>query len=368
MHIGIDASRAAVKRRTGTENYSLHLIRSLLEIAGADGGAHARDRFTLYFNQPPADGLLPSLPRCAHRVMPFPRLWTHVRLSIEMQMHAPDILFVPAHVLPLRHPKRSVVTVHDLGYLYYPKAHTAWDRKYLRYSTAYNARAASRIIADSEATKSDIVKQLNVVSDRVAVIYPGVGEEFFQPVSSQRMAQVAERYALSGSYIVYVGTLQPRKNLRRLVEAYAKLRERGDVDARLVIAGKVGWFAEETMQHLSKVSRDVTITGFVPEEDLPALYAGATALIMPSLFEGFGMPVVEAMACGTPVVAARAGALPEVVGDAGVLVDPLDIDSIADGIGRVVSDRKLQARLRQKGLERAKRFTWQRAAQEVLTL
>ena len=171
MLIGIDASRAAIAQRTGTEVYSLYLIRALLEI----GTAH---RFRLYFNAPPPPGLIPEAAHNERRVMPFPRLWTHLRLSWEMLRRPPGLLFVPAHVLPLWRPRRTVVTIHDLGYLFFPQAHTARRRLELHLSTAWNARAASRIIAVSQATKDDLLRRYRIPAERVRVVHHGVAPRF----------------------------------------------------------------------------------------------------------------------------------------------------------------------------------------------
>lgn len=359
MHIGIDASRATSPERTGTEAYSLHLLRHLLALDG-------RNRYTLYFNRPAAPGILPRDVHCQWRVMPFPRLWTHLRLSWEMALHPPDLLFVPSHVLPLVHPARSVVTIHDLGYLYYPEAYPAADWHYLHLSTAYNARFSSHIIADSEATKKDILKWLGVPAEKVTVIYPGVGEEFRPLADGSEIEALKARYGVGGGYLLYVGTLQPRKNLARLLEAYAKARHQGAVQEKLLLAGRPGWNFARLYNHLHGQEGDVVLSGFFPSEDLPLLYAGATAFLFPSLFEGFGIPVLEAMASGTPVMAARAASLPEVVGDAALLVDPLDVEGMAEAICRLVRDQELRTELSRKGLEQAGRFTWRRAAEQIL--
>ena len=326
------------------------------------------DEFTLYFNRPPSAGLFPTQCHFQTKVMPFPRLWTHLRLSLEMATRPPDVLFVPAHVLPLIHPRRSVVTIHDLGYLYYPSAHRRLDRYYLRLSTAYNARSAAHIIADSEATKRDIIQYLNISPAKISVVYPAPGPEF-QPVTDEgQLDAVKGRYGIEGDYILHLGTLQPRKNIARLITAYAKLREEGKIQVRLVLAGKKGWLTQEALGPLEKLKDGIVLTGFLSQDDLPALLSGATAFVMPSLFEGFGLPVLEAMSCGTPVMAANSSSLPEVTGEAAVLVDPLSIDSIAEGIRSVVEDKDLQAQLREKGLAQARRFTWQEAARKTLDI
>jgi glycosyltransferase involved in cell wall biosynthesis len=373
MLIGIDASRAGAAQRTGTENYSLHLIRWMLAL----GHAH---RFRLYFNRAPSRELFPAT---AHwRIIPFPRLWTHIRLSWEMATQPPDVLFVPSHVLPLVHPQRSVVTVHDLGYHYYPEAHTLFQNVYLRWSTRHNVHAASRILADSEATRQDLVRYYRVAPERIVVVYPGRDEALVRVTDPAAVASVRARYNVSGPYVLYVGTLHPRKNLVRLVQAFASVirsqsRPAGEPDAdppsglsdlQLVLAGKKGWLFDDIAAQIGKLGLDgrVVLAGYVPPGDLPALMSGASAFAYPSLYEGFGLPVLEAMACGTPVVCANASSLPEVAGGAALMVDPLDVDSLAQGLVAVLTDEGLRQGLVERGLVQIRCFSWHRCAQETL--
>jgi glycosyltransferase involved in cell wall biosynthesis len=356
MLIGIDASRSVAQKRTGTENYSLNLIRHLLAL----GGDH---RYRLYFNRPPSYDLHAT---CDLRVMPFPRLWTHLRLSWEMACRPPDLLFVPAHVLPIVHPRRSVVTIHDLGYLYYPQAHRLLDRLYLDLSTRYSARAATHLVADSSATKRDLIKRYGTDPDKITVVYPGYDDTVFRPVRDEKaIEEIKAKYDIAGDYILFVGTLQPRKNLIRLIGAYWKL-EVGNW--KLVIAGKKGWLYREIFQQVEKLGLEgkVVFTGYVPEGDLPALLSGARLFVFPSLYEGFGLPVLEALACGTPVVCSNVSSLPEVAGDAAVLVDPLDVEGLAAALERVLGDEELRAELIERGFEQARRFSWERCARETV--
>lgn len=357
MRIGIDASRAVVRPRTGTENYSYHLIREIL----ARGRAHD---YTLYFNQPPASGDFPT-GSATERVMPFPRLWTHLRLSAEMSTHPPDVLFVPSHVLPLMHPERSVATVHDLGYLYWPKAHPLARRWYLHLSTLFNARSSSRVIAVSQATADDLVRRYGISREKIAVIPEGCGPEY-RPPSAEAVAAVRSRYALPGRYVLAVGTIQPRKNLGRLVDAFRRVRQ-ATGDVMLVLAGKPGWGAAPILRQIAGAS-SVRVLGYVPDRDLPALLGGAEALAFPSLYEGFGLPALEAMACGTPVVCSNNSSLPEIVGDAGLLVQPTDADAIAGALILLLEDAALREELRRRGIERAASFSWTRCAAATLDL
>jgi len=360
MLIGIDASRTVAAERTGTENYSLFLIRALLQLDGDNC-------YRLYFNQPPAPDLLATAGNVEQRVMPFPRLWTHLRLSLEMATRPPDVLFVPAHVLPWVHPRRSVVTVHDLGYLYYPQAHTQWARGYLQWSTAYNARSAAQVIADSQATKDDLIRHCGTPPEKVAVIYPGRDESFAPVRDAALLVAVRERYGIPAPYVISVGTLQPRKNLTGLLDAFVGLLGQGR-DLHLAIAGKKGWLYEPLFARVRELGLEqrVHFVGYVPQQDLPALLSGARLFVLPSLYEGFGLPILEAMACGTPVVCSAVASLPEVAGDAAILVDPHDTAQLAQGMARVLDDPDLSRQLVGKGLERVTRFSWEQCARQTL--
>ena len=359
MLIGIDASRATATRRTGTENYSLHLIRGLL----AQDSGH---RFRLYFNQAPQPELFSGEPECC--VIPFPRLWTHVRLSREMAASPPDVLLVPSHVLPLLHPQNSVVTVHDLGYHYYPEAHTLSQNLYLRWSTRFNARSSMRAVADSEATRRDLVRLYGIDPEKLVVVYPGRDESLAPVTDPLALQAVRERYGISGPYFLHVGTLHPRKNLVRLVQAMSLAGSDLDPSLQLVLAGKKGWLYDDVLSEVRRrgLSERVLLTGYLPGADLPAMMSGALAYVFPSLYEGFGFPALEAMACGTPVVCSSASSLPEVVGDAALLFDPLDVEELAAALVRIATDARLRDDLVGRGFGQMQRFSWARCAREVM--
>ena len=363
MLIGIDASRSVAAERTGTENYSLYLIRALLEL----GQAH---RFILYFRQEPPEGLFVRNDRVSWRVIPFPRLWTHARLAFELARHPPDVFYVPSHVLPYSHPPRCVVTVHDLGYLHHPEAHRCRDRWYLHWSTRFGARAAQRVVVDSRATQKDLVDWYGIDPGKVVVAYPA-GSEGFAPVTDQgTLDAVRRRYGTGSCYFLYVGTIQPRKNLPTLIRAFASLAEGGDIgsDVKLVLAGKAGWLCEGILDTVRRSSvRDrLVLTGYVPPEDLPALLSGALAYVLPSWYEGFGLPLLEAMACDAPVICSNVSSLPEVAGDAALLIDPRDGSALAQAMARIYKDPALREALVTRGRERVGAFSWRRCAEKVL--
>lgn len=354
--IGIDASRAVSPHPTGTETYSRHLIRALLDLPSPY-------RFRLYFRTPPDDGWAEG---AEARIIPFPRLWTHVRLSIEMALRPPDLLFVPAHVLPLIRPRRTLVTIHDLGYRYFPRAHPLFQRLYLDLSTRWNAQVATHILADSEATRADLIRIYRVPPDRITVAYPGY-DETLRPVRDLKaITAVRARYGIPGKYFLYLGTLQPRKNLHRLVQAFARLR----TDAVLVLAGRPGWLYEDLfalVQRLGLQSR-VLFPGYVRSEDRAALMSGAVAFVFPSLYEGFGLPVLEAQACGCPVICSNASSLPEVAGDGALLVPPDDVGALAEAMARMEADQTLRTELIARGFANLRRFSWESCAQTVLNV
>jgi len=354
--IGVDASRAISPQRTGTENYSFHLIRGLLAIDG-------RNSYRLYFNRPPPLGLLEGCPGVEKKAIPFPRLWTHLRLSIEMAQYPPDVLFIPAHVLPLVHPPRSVVTIHDLGYLYYPQAHPLLERLYLDLSTRFSSRLAAHLIAASHATKADLVAKYGVADSKISVIHLGLGEEFRVTTEREPLERVREKYGLQGEYLLYVGRIHPRKNLSRLLEAFRLFRERMP-GYMLVIAGRGSQQALGEAAHME----NMRLLGYVEQGDLPALLSGARAFILPSLYEGFGLPMVEAMACGTPVAASDIPALREVGAEAVLFFDPHNVQDMAQAMERIASDETLRQELVARGLERARGFSWARCAQETLAV
>jgi len=363
MLIGIDASRAARTWRTGTETYSWHLIRALVEV----GGPH---RFRLYTpaNLPSlVSSLPPSDSKLEVRVIPFPRLWTHLRLAWEVTRHPPDVLFVPAHVMPLLCPVPTAVTVHDLGYRYYPQAHRPFDRRYLDWTTRRHARRAACVIADSQATRMDLIRHYQADPERVVVVYPGRDETLSRVSDPATIAAVKTHYGIGGDYLLYLGTLQPRKNLVRLVEAFSRLPPAA-AHLRLVLAGKKGWLYRELFARVEALGlKDrVLFPGYVADDHKAALLSGATALVYPSLYEGFGLPLLEAMACGTPVLTSNVSSLPEVAGDAALLVDPLDTEAIAQGMARLVTDPHLRRSLVERGYAQVRQFSWTRAARQVL--
>lgn len=369
MLIGIDASRALRAKRTGTERYSLELINALLALeSGHD--------FELYVPTRPANlDLFHPLARFV--IVPGKRLWTHTRLGPHVRRHPPDVFFVPAHVLPvagpLAHPLPSVVTVHDLGYEHFPNAHPWRERAYLRWSTQRHARVATRIIADSQATKDDLVRLYGADPARVHVVYLAPDAALAPERDPARVARARQSYGLpeDAEYILHIGTLQPRKNLARLIEAFARVRQQlPERSLYLVLAGSPGHDSQllyEKPRSLG-IEEFVRFTGFARVHDIPGLYSGARCYVFPSLCEGFGFPVLEAQTCETPLLCANASSLPEVAGEGALYFDPLDIEAIAAALIRILTEPDLRTDLVTRGKANLARFSWARTAADTLAV
>lgn len=366
MIIGIDASRAITSQRTGTEAYAYYLIRAIIPLAAERGY-----RLRLYFNQPPPDGLFPVSATVEYVVIPRRRLWTHLRLGRELRHHPPDVFFTPAHVIPIGYRGASVATIHDLGYEYFPEAHPRRQLAYLRWSTRHNARTARRVIADSQATRDDLVKFYGTDPTKIDVVYPGADLDLGRMEDETQIAAAQTRHGIRPPYLLYLGTLQPRKNLIRLVDAFVEsdLHSEG---FSLVLAGKPGWLAEPLLaavRSLPPAIRDrVHLPGYIGETEKNLLLSGAVALVFPSLHEGFGFPVLEAQACGTPVICSNTSSLPEVAGQGALLVDPLDVGAIAGAMRLVTRDDHQRTDLIGRGFANLQRFNWSSAANKVLRI
>lgn len=351
MRIAIDASRTTARRVTGTEYYATALIRALIQL-------NTTHDITLYFRDAPTAGLFPESALVKHRVLRLRRVWTHARFAAALWQDRPDVTFVPAHTLPFVFPGKAVVTVHDLGFKYFPQAHPVQQRLYLDWTTRYSARRANLVLADSQATAADLTRFYNTPPHKIHVVYPGVDAP---PVNS---VNVREKYQLPETYFLFIGTLQPRKNIQRIVQAFAAWQRRyPDSGLGLVLAGGKGWLYDPAWV---RDTPNVHLPGYIDEADKGALLQGAFALVFPTLYEGFGFPVIEAMHRELPVIASATSSLPELSGEAALLVDPLDVKAITTAMGRLWEDAALRQHLREAGRRQRALFTWENAALNTL--
>ena len=370
MRIGIDYT-AAARQRGGIGRYTRELVSALLAL---ESGAEDPYRYVIFA----ATGGLKSAtwspktgPRVRLRTVPLTddwlaRLWHRLRLPIPVETitGALDVFYSPDFVLPPTcRTTRTLLTVHDLSFLHYPEAFVPSLRRYLERVVPRSVSRADLVLADSAHTRTDIVSLLGGSPDKIQVLYSGVNARFRPEPDPGEDERLRDRYNLGDRpYVLSVGTLQPRKNYVRLIRAFAELTP----ETQLVIAGGRGWLYEDIFAEAEKHSDRVRVLGFVDEADLPALYRSAALFSFPSLYEGFGLPVLESMACGVPVVFSNASSLPEVAGDAALLVDPLDIGDLAEAMGRALEDSNLRREMVARGIAQASRFTWEQAARQLL--
>lgn len=282
--------------------------------------------------------------------------WEQLLWPLENKRHNIDLIHSMAFVTPLINRIPSLVTIYDLSFVHFPDRFTRFKRLYLQKMTRFSCQRATRIVTIAEDGRQDVHRVFGVPLEKIDVVYPGVGTEFY-PLPDAEIEAFKREQGLEKPFLLHVGTLQPRKNITTLIEAFAQLP---DENLELVLVGGKGWLYDDIfgrIQALNLTNR-VRFPGYVPDEQLPLWYNAATVFVFPSVYEGFGMPVAHAMACGTPVITSNASSLPEVVGDAGLLFDPQDVSALTGLIGRLLHDHTLQATLREKGLQQARNFSW----------
>lgn len=362
MRIAIDVHMVG-ERETGNETYTLNLVRHLLEV----------DRENAYaLLTPHPERLLAKLGLPPHAVVLRVRpgnafLRVPLALPLLVARWRADLLHVN-YVAPPFCPCPTVVTVHDISYEFFPAFFSPRDRRMLGTLVPLSARRAARVIAVSEQTRQDLMRVYGIPRERIAVTHEAAAPNF-APVEDPAVLEAAcTRYGIRRPYVLALGNLQPRKNIGRLVEAFALARQRGSLPHQLAVAGKAQWRESEVFATVERLGLQdvVRFPGYVADEDLPALYSGADCFAYPSLYEGFGLPPLEAMACGTPVLASHAGALREVVGDAAWVVDPTDAEDIARGLLALLTSPETARAYRERGLAHAATFSWRRLAEETL--
>ena len=363
MHIAIDAHSVGAGL-AGNESYITNLVEALAEVDTVN-------RYTLYVTKRGAvERFSKRWPHVSVRLTlphtPFVRI--PLTLSAELRRRPVDLLHVQYTAPPLA-PCAVVATIHDLSFEHLPQTFKRRSRAQLRLTVRRTARMAEAVIVPSEYSRRDLIETYQLSPESVCVTPLSAAPHFAPVTDKDERRRVKELYGIRGEYILAVGHIQPRKNLVRLVEACADLRRRRPQAKlpQLVLVGKRGWLYRETLEAAQRHAGDpVHFAGYVRDEDLPALYTDALCFVYPSYFEGFGLPPLEAMACGTPVIAGNRTSLPEVVGDAGLLVDPFEKDALRSSIERLIDDAELRRDLRARGLERARRFNWRETARLTL--
>jgi glycosyltransferase involved in cell wall biosynthesis len=359
-----------LKQRAGVGNYVYNLIKNLSLI-------DHKSRYVMFYchHRDVKEKMVKiENPNFENRFIRFPTkmmkaLWASIGLpKVDWLVGDVDLYHSPNYSLNALGRGKSLMTIHDLSYLAYRQFSLASGRWHYAFKIKNYAEKVDAIIADSESTRSEIIKYLKIPQEKIHVIHLACSEAFQPLPKSDRTQAIMEKYKIKGNFILFVGTLEPRKNLKGLIQAYD--RSRAKEDYLLVLAGGKGWKYKHIFRLVKqlKLEERVVFCGYVPDSDLPALYNSASVFVYPSFYEGFGLPPLEAMACGTPVITSHTTSLPEVVGDAGVYVDPFAVEQISVSIDTVLSDTKLRQSLREQGLKRAKIFSWERTARETLEL
>lgn len=360
--IAIDASRATAVQRTGVEQYAFNLIQDFKRIIPSGY------RVVLYSPQPLTGELGELPPNWENRVLSWPprRLWTQFRLSWEMFRRPPDLLFVPAHVLPLVLPRHVVTTMHDVAFMSQPRAYSPWGLAYLVVDAWLAVRRAA-ILTVSDFSKSEIIRKFGAEPARIAVTPLGFDAERYRPATTEAIANLRSANGLKEApYFLFIGRLERKKNLAGLLRAFAAFkRRRGPGDGvRLVLAGKPGrgYAAERAAIAGDPAEKFVSELGFVPDADVPALYSGAIATMLVSWYEGFGLPVIESGACDTPAIVSDRTSMLEVAKNGALFVDPSRPEEIANAMARLADDPRLRARLAAEASDNAHRYSWETCA------
>ena len=360
MTIGIEAERANNRVKTGVEHYAKQLILHLAKI-------DSFNEYILYLRTKPEKWFLDLPENFKVKVMPFPVFWTQIRVSLEMLLHPVDVLMVPASALPIIHPKHSVVTIHDIGWRYFPESFAWFMRHFLEWSTGFAVRHAGKIIAVSESTKRDIVRFYKINADKVRVVHHGYDEKISNDKSQISNEVQNPNIKLPERYALFLSTLQPRKNLGGLIDAFRLLKtEHPELEHKLVVAGKPGWKFEKILIDINRNKDIVIYLNYVSDKERLAILSKADLLVLPSFYEGFGMQILEAFAAGVPVATSKVSSMPEVAGEAAMYFDPHNINDMKKAISSVLFDKSLAENLKAKGKERLKQFSWEKCARETL--
>ncbi|EKE20705.1 MAG: group 1 glycosyl transferase [uncultured bacterium] len=388
MKIGIDASRAFLKKRTGIEEYSFQVIKNLRE--------KLKDaQVTLYVRPGEINASINSFEIPENwriKKVNWPRFWTQIGLSIEILLHPVDVLFIPAHTVPIIHPSgvgmskilkllygkdrnfRTVVTVHGLEYEFLPEAYSRWERFYMRLVIKKSCGWADKIISVSYNTRNDLMELYKIPQDKIEVIYEGCSFYELQVKSKKngdnKEQDVLKKYQIKNSkYLLFLGRIEERKNMLGIIKAFAILKRKYLISHKLVLAGGFGYRYADIIKYIQNndFKDDIYLTGFIDEKDKKEILKNADVFLFPTLYEGFGLPIIEAQSLGVPIVASNNSSIPEIIGEKGkaTLVNPKNSEEIAQAVYNILSDKNIRKDLVEPGLENVKRFSWDSCAQGV---
>jgi len=397
MTIGINAAAAVKQPRTGVEEYTYQLIKHLTMLPEA--GEH---RFLLYIpkatqmgrglHADDADKIPPNPPLVKggeEGIFDFPLpenfeikilkwplpMWTQIRLAAEMIFNKPDALFIPVHILPMVHPKNSVVTIHGLEYEYFPQMYPWRHLQYLRWSTRYALKHARKIIAVSENTKQDLVKLYGGDENKIEVVYHGIEQKIsnFPALPAGRQFPISKqipnsKFQIPKPYILYLGRIETKKNIEGILAAYKILKEKFQIPHELILAGMPGFGYDEIKLKIVNCKLKIIETGYISEKEKWQLMKEADIFLFLSFYEGFGLPVLEAQAAGVPVITSFNSSLPEIAGQGALFVDPKNFEQIAEAVKSIIDDNALRAKLIELGYVNIKKFSWEKCARETLEI
>lgn len=356
MIIGIDGNEANVSNRVGVGQYSFQILKEFSKTK--------KHKFVVYLKSKPLSDLPGESENFKYKVVGPSKMWTQLGLPLRLLFQKIDVFYTPSHYAPRFAKVPVAITIHDLSYLFFPDLFDKKDLYQLENWTRYSVNLAKLIISVSASTRNDIIKEYKANPEKVVVTYEGMKPETVSKNFS--MEDLKNKYGLKNDFVLFVGTLQPRKNIIKLIEAFSKLKNK-KID--LVIIGKKGWQYEPILEAPREfgIEDRVKFLDFVPDEDLASFYKNAKVYCLPSLYEGFGLPVLEAMNYGCPVVTSNTSSLPEVGGDAAIYINPEDTDDIANKLDKVLIDDKLRLEMIRKGKEQVKKFSWEKTAKETLS-
>lgn len=367
MIIGIDGNEANVEKRVGISEYAFELLKQFSNSKKED------TQFVVYLKEKPRADMPKENSFWKYRIVGPKKLWTQIGLPFDLFTHSPrpDVFFTPTHYSPRFSPVKTAVSIMDLSYIHFPELFRKSDLYQLQNWSKYSILKATRVFTISNFSKDDIIKVYKLPSEKVVVTHLGLKMKTDISASKVDEKEVLQKLDLNSPFILFVGTLQPRKNLQRLIQAFGKIKKSNEYPKlQLAIVGKKGWLFEDILKEPQKlgIASSVRFLEFVSDKELGVLYKNAEFFVLPSLYEGFGLPVLEAMSFGCPVITSNISSLPEAAGDAALYVDPESIDDIAAKMETLLKDDNLKNELKEKGYKQVKKFSWEKTAQETLSV